>query len=65
MMQLELAPLYAKMGLKSSPSKRVQTWLNTLHAGTSSLHMVLDRDAAGDQPSSPPCAVCCCQSYRC
>lgn len=42
---LELAPLYAKMGMMSCPSKSVQTWLDTVHAGESSEHMVLDGDA--------------------
>ena len=51
---LELAECIARMNMKASPRKKVQTWLDTVHAGKFLAHMLLDGDAAGERSSSGP-----------
>ena len=55
--QLELAEYYGRISMKASPLKKVQTWLDTVHAGEPLAHM-LDDDAVGERPSSAPCEAC-------
>ena len=49
--QLELATYYAKVSAKGSPSKKVHTWLNTVHGEASAAHMLLDSNTVGELPA--------------
>ena len=54
---LELAECIARMNMKASPRKKVQTWLDTVHAGEFLAHMLLDGDAAGELVVSPTSSI--------